>query len=178
MKTVVIYTSKYGSTKKYAKWLSESLECPAMRLQDVSREKLSEYDTIIYGGGLYASQINGFKKFLSLLGSTENKKLMLYTVGMTSPDNTEFYKDVVKQNISTELISKIEVFFLQGDVLFSKMSAFDKFIMKMPRAMAKKKPVSQRKAEDIALVDNFGKDSFFADKAQIEPLLQSLNSEK
>lgn len=30
---VVIYKSKYGSTKKYAKWLSELLSCDILKLR-------------------------------------------------------------------------------------------------------------------------------------------------
>lgn len=29
-KTVVIYKSKHGSTKKYAEWIGEELECPVL----------------------------------------------------------------------------------------------------------------------------------------------------
>lgn len=30
MKTIVIYKSKYGSTKKYAEWIADALNCTAV----------------------------------------------------------------------------------------------------------------------------------------------------
>lgn len=52
MKAIVVYTSKYGTTEKYARWIAEGLHCPAKELQDISAQDLTAYDTIIYGGGL------------------------------------------------------------------------------------------------------------------------------
>ena len=50
--TAVIYKSKYGSTKKYAEWIGEELECDVLETGSVSADTLKKYDTIIYGGGL------------------------------------------------------------------------------------------------------------------------------
>ncbi|WP_334310276.1 flavodoxin domain-containing protein, partial [Clostridioides difficile] len=44
---VVIYKSKYGSTKKYAKWLSELLSCDIFETKNINIEKVMKYDTII-----------------------------------------------------------------------------------------------------------------------------------
>ncbi|HBH4165086.1 TPA: flavodoxin, partial [Clostridioides difficile] len=37
---VVIYKSKYGSTKKYAKWLSELLSCDIFETKNINIEKV------------------------------------------------------------------------------------------------------------------------------------------
>ena len=59
MKTIVVYRSKYGSTKAYAEWISEALGCEMIEFKEAKIEQLMKYDTIIYGGGLYAEMING-----------------------------------------------------------------------------------------------------------------------
>ena len=59
MSTIVIYRSKYGSTKKYAEWIAEELGCNILEFKEAKIENLMKYDTIIYGGGLYAEVING-----------------------------------------------------------------------------------------------------------------------
>ena len=59
MNPIVIYKSKYGSTKAYAEWISEELNCRAIDVKTVKIADLTEYDTIIYGGGLYAEVIAG-----------------------------------------------------------------------------------------------------------------------
>ncbi len=56
---VVIYKSKTGFAKKYAEWISEALKCDIKENTKLSLDDLIQYDTIIYGGGLYAVGING-----------------------------------------------------------------------------------------------------------------------
>ncbi|MFQ9847639.1 MAG: flavodoxin domain-containing protein [[Clostridium] leptum] len=49
---VVLYSSRYGSTKRYAEAIAARLHCPAL---DTKRARaLSDYETIIFGGGIYA----------------------------------------------------------------------------------------------------------------------------
>ena len=45
-KTVVIYKSKHGSTKKYAEWIGEELECPVFSADDFSKKELEDYESI------------------------------------------------------------------------------------------------------------------------------------
>ena len=59
MNTVVVYKSKYGSTKKYAEWIAEELKCDIFDMKNITVDFLLKYDVIIYGGGLYAEIING-----------------------------------------------------------------------------------------------------------------------
>ena len=59
-KTVVIYKSKHGSTKKYAEWIGEELECPVFSADDFSKKELEDYENIIFGGCVQAGGIMGF----------------------------------------------------------------------------------------------------------------------
>ena len=51
-RTVVVYTSKYGATEKYARWIGEELDCPVYSLDNFSKAQLDSFDNIIYGGGV------------------------------------------------------------------------------------------------------------------------------
>ena len=51
MNAIVIYKSKYGSTKAYAEWIAEALSCQAVEAKSVKADDLLAYDTIVYGGG-------------------------------------------------------------------------------------------------------------------------------
>jgi len=61
MKTIVIYKSKTGFTKKYAEWIANDLLADIFDVSKVNIDMLTTYDTIIYGGSLYAVGINGIK---------------------------------------------------------------------------------------------------------------------
>ena len=49
MNAIVLYKSKYGSTKTYAKWIAKELSCEAKEAKGVKIDDLLSYDTIIYG---------------------------------------------------------------------------------------------------------------------------------
>lgn len=44
---------------------------------------LATYDTVIYGGGLYASGINGVKLITKNLDKLKNKKVIVFATGAT-----------------------------------------------------------------------------------------------
>ena len=66
MNGVILYQSKYGTTKKYANWLSKETRFPCMETRTADIHEIAKYDTIILGGGLYASGIAGLS-FLSFI---------------------------------------------------------------------------------------------------------------
>lgn len=174
MKAIVIYTSKYGSTEQYAQWIAEALVCPVKKLPDVNAQELAEYDTIIYGGGLYAGSIAGLKKFVAKIGPLHDKRLIVFMVGMTNPNEKEFYTEVITNGLPTEWQDQVKTFALQGDLLYTKMSWLHKQMMKMIKSAAEKKTVTERTADDQKLIENFGGDILFSSREQLEPLLKSL----
>ncbi|NLV36808.1 MAG: flavodoxin [Clostridiaceae bacterium] len=176
MNTVVVYTSKYGSTEKYAQWIAEALGCKAKKLSELSSKSLSAFDTIIYGGGIYAGAIAGFKKFLSKLGSNDNKTLALYIVGLTDPQKQDAYTEIADKNIPPEWKNRFKVFAFRGDQRFSRMSTMHKLMMRVPKSMAEKKPPEQRTEDDRMFIENFGKDVLLSDKGFILPLVDYIKS--
>ena len=49
MKSIVIYNSKTGFTKKYAEWISEAAGCECVELKKAGKVKLAEYDSSVFG---------------------------------------------------------------------------------------------------------------------------------
>ncbi len=176
MNTIVVYQSQYGSTEQYAKWIAQALNCPAEKLKNVSRQKLSGYQTVIYGGGLYASGINGFKKFLAKLDPAAQKTLALFMVGTTNPQQKEIYEQVAKRNIPAAWEGKFQVFALRGDQAFSRMSGLHKMMMRVPKMMIEKKPEQERSEEERQFLECFGKDIAFVSEEQIAPILDFMKS--
>lgn len=174
MKPIVIYTSKYGSTEQYAQWLAESLACPMKKMADISTQELASYDTIIYGGGIYAGNIAGFKKFAAKLETLQDKKVIVFMVGMTNPNEKEFYAEVAANALPAEWQDQVKAFALQGDLLYTKMRWLHKQMMKMMKSAAVKKAVAERTADDQKIIENFGSDILFASRKQLAPLLANL----
>ena len=168
MKSIaVIYKSKYGSTKQYAEWIADELNASLFEAANIKPAQLLNYDVVIYGGGLYASGINGVK----LVTKNPCKLLAVFTVGAADPKTTD-YTNILKKNFSPELLSKTKIFHLQGGIDYKKLEFNHKIMM----AIAKKfrvdnKPQKQHSDEDRIFLETYGKSFDFTEKSTIKPLI-------
>ncbi len=168
MNTVVIYQSKTGFTAKYAKWIGEELNCPVFSLKEADRNGLSEYDTIIYGGGLMAGKVSGLDKFKKS-SLAEGKKLVVFATGATPMEATEAITRVKNSNLSTEEQRKIPFFYLVSGLCYEKMGFFSKSMLKMMYNVLQKK--KDRTEEENGMMQVFEKSSDHSDKKNLKELL-------
>lgn len=52
MKTIVIYTSQTGFTKRYAEWIAEATQADCFDLSAAKKKDLATYEAIIFVVGL------------------------------------------------------------------------------------------------------------------------------
>ena len=141
MNTIVIYKTKYGSTKTYAEWISEKLGCEIADAKTLKIEDLLKYDTIIYGGGLYAEVINGISLITKNLDKLEGKKIVVYSTGITPLDCRDYYdKYVIEKNFTPEMLNKIKVYNFLGKMKSEELSMVHKAALKtLKQIMSSKK---------------------------------------
>ena len=130
-KTAVIYKSKYGSTKKYASWISQRLNADVFECSKVNISKLREYDTLIFGGGLYADRISGISLLTKNYEKLKEKNLIVFTVGIRNTDDSKMLKSIYKTNFKPEMKNNIAFFNYQGCLELDKLKSLDRIIMKM-----------------------------------------------
>ena len=58
-KGIIIYQSKYGSTKKYVQWLQEATGFDAIEVKKAKADMMNDYHTVVLCGAVYASGIAG-----------------------------------------------------------------------------------------------------------------------
>lgn len=170
MKAIVIYKSKYGSTKCYAQWIADELECDINDASNVKIEDLYEYDTIIYGGGLYAEVIAGVSLITKNIDKLSGKKIIVYTTGLTPPEYRSYYDElVVNKNFKGDIYSKIKMFNFPGKMIVSQLSLVHKTAIKsLKKIMSSKKEPTEMEKLLITLCDA---DGDFTDKTLIKELL-------
>ena len=91
MKSIVIYSSQTGFTKKYAEWISEAAGCECVEFKKARKVNLSDYDAIVFGGWFKAgliAQVPWFKKQIPVL-SAAGKKLIVFCCGANPAENPE-----------------------------------------------------------------------------------------
>ena len=174
MKTIVVYRSKYGSTKAYAEWISEALGCEMIEFKEAKIEELMKYDTIIYGGGLYAEMINGVYLLTKNFEKIKDKKIVVYSTGITPLKYREYYdKLVIEKNFTPEMMEKIKVFNFMGKMIIDELSLPHKTALKALKLLMQNKenPTEMEKLL-IELCDASGD---FSDKSAIKELLDYVN---
>lgn len=172
---IVVYQSKYGSTKKYAEWLAEELSCDLIEKKNISIEKLLEYDTIIYGGGLYAGGISGINLITKNFDKLSNKNLILFTCGLADTNNKEnidSIKNSISKILSVEMQDKIKIFHLRGGIDYKKLNFVHKAMMKIMYNMLCKKDAETLKNDDKDLIATYGDVVDFTNKTTIKPIVE------
>jgi menaquinone-dependent protoporphyrinogen IX oxidase len=175
-KTAVIYKSKYGSTKKYAEWIASELKSILFECSQIKPEDLLQYDTIIFGGGLYASGINGISLITKNFQTIKNKNIIVFTVGLAATEDKEIFKPIIEKNCTQELRNKIKFFHLRGGIDYKKLNFIHKPMMAMLKTMVSKKKPEEMTDEDRMMLDTYGEKVDFTDKNTIEPLISYIKN--
>ena len=175
MSGIIVYKSKYGASKKYAEWLSEETGFRCVSVKDAKIEEVAACDTIIVGGGIYASGF-AFTPFLKKnSGKLKGKKIIAYACG-ASPYVKKFIDEVVARNMKDDLAG-IPVFYCRGTYDLKSMSFADRTLCKMLRKSVAKKDPKDREVWEEALMEgdeNNGRD--WTEKANIKPVLEAVKA--
>ena len=167
MKTIVAYRSKSGYTKRYAQWIAEELGCDIRENPELS--DIIGYDTIIYGGGMYAGGFNGVKLITKNLDNLSGKKIALFAV-VSNPGRENEMKVFWDRVLTAEQQKSIGYFYLRGGFDFSKLTASDKVLMKMLKARLQK--TKDRTEDEQGMLDAYDTPVDFSDKENIKPLIE------
>ena len=174
-KVLVIYYSKYGSTKKYAEWIAGELSADIYKVNEVKKQILNGYDTIILGSGLYAGNIRGINLLVNNYELIKNKKTVIFTCGLADYSKTEninhIYKrleNVIPQNI----LENIKIFYLQGGINYKGLSILHKIMMGMLKKMTIKKGMDNMSEEDKEFLETYGETMDYTDKNNIKGIIE------
>lgn len=167
MKTIVVYQSKTGFTRKYAELISRRLNCPVYSFKESKKNNLTEYEVIIYGGSLYASGILGLKKFKKRL---TNQQLIVFGVGAT-PMRAGLKEELINANFNSKEKEAINFFYLRGGFKFNDLNLIDKGLMLLMKKSIKKKKIEERTADEKGLLNAYSQPVDFTQEKNIQPLI-------
>lgn len=169
MKTIVIYNSQTGFTKRYAQWIAEATGADCFELSKVKKKSLAAYGAIIFGGWACAGGIRGLAWFKGNMAQWADKKLIVFCVGGSPMDSPEI-EPALKQNFTESERKKVSVFYCPGGFNYEKMSAPSKLMMKLfIKALKAKKDKTEAEEEMIKMISS----SYdISDIKYIEPILE------
>lgn len=122
-KTVIIYKTKYNSTKKYAGWLAIKIDADLYELSDIRSSDLKNYDTIIFGGSIENGYIRGIEFIKDNIDKIKDKKIIVFYVGLGLYSLSEI---MAFNFLPTYKYKNIHFFELIGDFDYKKLTFIDK----------------------------------------------------
>jgi menaquinone-dependent protoporphyrinogen IX oxidase len=172
-KVLVMYFSKYGTTKKYAEWLSSELDGDICSIKNVNKDNLKNYDIIILGSGLYAGNIQGIDIIVNNYEQIRSKKLILFTCGLADYENMENVNSVNKrldEIIPENIRQKIKIYYLRGGINYKKLSIKHKLMMWTLKMVAIKK--ENMNEENKEFIETYGQILDFTKKESLMGIIE------
>lgn len=131
MKRIVIYTSKYGASRKTAERLKkEGIVSRCVDLADEQSINFEDCSMIVLGGGIYMGQLN--KKIVVFLKKYEEelqgKEIVLYIHGLISETN---YKTIICKAVGKFLErNKLNTIYLGGELDTEQLGFVNRVMLK------------------------------------------------
>ena len=167
--TVIIYGSQYGTTKRYAEYLSEMTGIEAVAFKEA--KDIDKYDRVIFMGALYAGSVLGLKKTVSKM--SPKQELVIVTVGLVDPndpENIDYIRHSIKERIPAGLYDEKRIFHLHGAIDYSHLSLKHRMMMSFIHSKISKMPEEKLNAEAKTILATYGKKEDFADFELLEKL--------
>ena len=172
---IIIYASVYGSAKKYAEELSRITGIKAKSFKEL--KSLSDFETIIYIGALYAGGVLGLKKTFQKEFNLNGKKIIIATVGLSDPENNENISNIqksLKLQLSNDVLNCAKIFHLRGGIDYSKLKVVHKTTMHLLYKKALSLPPEKQNAETKAMIETYNKKVDFVDFDSLKAIVSEV----
>lgn len=176
--TAVIYKSQYGSTRKYAMHIASSLKADIYDLDRVKKFEFDKYDTIIFGGGLYAGKIKGIGFLASNVSRLAGKNLIVFTTGIGDPGTASAAQQISKslgKALPKELMKSVHLYCFRGGIDYGKLSLIHRIMMSMLHSMLAKKKEEELSKDDRDILDAYGSAVDYTNLSSASPLIEYVN---
>lgn len=174
-KTVVIYKSTSGFTKKYAEWIAQSLNCDLLDRKQADLKKILDYDIIIYGGSLHAVGISGVDLIRKTFSKLKEKTIVIFATG-ASPARPAILSEVLNRNFSSDQQKQITFFYLRGGFDFNKLDLVNKVLMTLMKWKIKSK--KKWDSDDKGMMQAFSNPIDFTAKENLKEMLKFIHSKQ
>lgn len=150
-KILILYKSKYGTTKQYAEMLKTELNSDIAELDHFRKSNYRGYETIIFAGFVRMGRINAVNTLRKVYSEIKTKNIVILCVGGTAATEKNI-SEIKKSNLKNDLQS-VPFFYLQGIVNIDKMNFIDRAICKIGQK------VSEKSGESNSIFDSGAKNT-------------------
>jgi menaquinone-dependent protoporphyrinogen IX oxidase len=134
--SVVVYKSKYGSTKRYAQWIADELNADIFDVSEFKPSMLNGYATALFGSSVHIGKIKGIDFVEKNWSAFRNKRMAIFTTnGAPSTDKPKF-QEPFKACLPAEICENVRYFPLPGAYNYDKLDLKDKLLMNLGPRMS------------------------------------------
>ncbi len=174
---LVVYRSKYGSTKRYAEWIAKGCDADLFDLSEFDPSRLAGYGTVLFGSSVRAGRIKhiGFvKKNWEVL---KKKKFVIFTATGAPSDDPGQMK-VFESSLPAEIRKKTKYFPLHGAFDFNKLTGGDRFMMAFPEMIIFLKWWFKRDEKSKKDLEDLKKPQDWTSEKAIVPIVEFVKTQK
>jgi len=153
MSNIVIYCSRYGSTKDYAEALAKSMNWEAVSHKHVSATTMKDADAVVLASNVRIGKMGISKLAKRYMDILKTKCKAVIAVGGAERDKQDYYLEVVKKNLSFLSLKDEQIFGLGGRKKMAEMKGMDSFMFKMMDKMVKDSPEKKDMMQEVDHVD-------------------------
>ncbi len=146
-RVLIVYKSKYGSTKQYAQWINKDVPSDLIDAEKEDKPDFTRYDVIVFGGYIRMGGIVIAPLIVKGWSDIKAKKVILFTVSGTPPGHPNIQR-IYQSNLPEEIRKEIKYFPLRGKILSKDLSFFDKLLVSVGRIMERDESLRSLMTED------------------------------
>lgn len=175
--SAVIYRSRYGSSRQYAQWIATELGADLYETHKVSVKDLQAYDTLIFGGGLYANKILGINFLKKNFEQLNDSRIIVFSVGTARPDAKNL-TGISQANLSEHMRREVHFFHLRGAIDYPNMRWPHRLLMWLVKKHIERTPGNERSIDEQDILDYYGTRTSFLSQDSIQPLIAAARGER
>jgi menaquinone-dependent protoporphyrinogen IX oxidase len=152
-KAIVVYESRYGSTKRYAEWVAENCRADLIVLEKADIDAVARYETVIFGSCVYAGAIRGISFLKNNREELAGARLFVFTVGLTQPGDQAAQDQMLSRNFTREERAGIRFFSFPGALDYRNYHMKERFFLYLLRKRIGEKKEAERSEMERYLFD-------------------------
>ncbi|WP_185967539.1 flavodoxin domain-containing protein [Clostridium sp. HBUAS56010] len=159
MKKIIVYASRYGTSKEYAAQIASKKNYPVVPLEE-HINLVNPYDEIIFIAPVYMGKIMSLEKFIKMADKWESKKITVITVGVYNPNrksNTSILQEKIKRVVEKTNLNLQNIYHLYGNLHLEDLSFLHKTLINTLYKTAKKKSLEQLNEDEKDIIKAYEK---------------------
>ena len=148
IKVLIVYQSKYGSTKQYAEWIRKESNGDLINIEDEDNPDFAGYDIIIIGSSIRVGNIVIAPIVKDRWSVMKDKKVILFTTSGTPPRHPKI-QSIYEKSLPEAIRKEIKYFPLPGRISSESLTLWDKVLMVIGKIMERDETLKKDMGKDF-----------------------------